>query len=1003
MNPFRNIYLTQSINNHLPVIIYISKNQFFIFNFLNQQKITKMTKSKLNLMAFMLSFSVATFVSSEKAFAQQKANQSAELSIEYEKYELDNGLNIVLHQDKSDPIVSVAIQYGVGSNREKKGRTGFAHLFEHMLFQESENVPQDQFFKKIQDAGGTLNGGTWKDGTVYYEVVPKNALEMVMWLESDRMGYLINTVTETAFANQQEVVQNEKRQRVDNNPYGHTGWVIDKNLYPDGHPYSWQVIGELEDLQNATVADVKEFYDKFYGPNNATLVIAGDFEKSEAKKLVEKYFGEIKKRQEVAPLAIQTVSLSKTKRFYHEDNFAKAPQLNMVWPVAEQFSKDAYALDFLGEILSDGKKAPLYKVLVEEKELASQPRAYNNPSQIAGKFQISVTANADVDLDNVEAGIKEAFVLFEKEGVTDRDIERIKAGQETDFYNGISSVLGKSFQLANYDVFTGNPGFIEKDIQNIRAVTKEDVMRVYNKYIKNKPFILTSFVPKGQLDLIAENSEKAEVVEEEITENVESTVAEAKQEIQKTPSKFDRSVQPKMGDTPKLNIPNSWKEKLGNQLEVYGLEQTELPLVNFSIVIDGGHLLDDLSKNGVANLMTDILMEGTANKTPAELEEEIDMLGASINMYTGNESIVIRGNTLKRNFDKTMALVEEILLQPRWDEKEFARIKTSTINGIKRNEANPNVIANQVYNKILYGENHPFAYPTSGTVASVESIKIQDLKDYYNNYFSPSVSRMHIVGDVSKAEALKAAKGLAEKWKAKEVTIPEFEVNNDRDKASLYFVDVPNAKQSVINIGYIALPRTSEDFFPVEVMNYKLGGSFSGNVNLILREEKGYTYGARSRFSGSKIPGTFTASSSVRTNTTGESVGIFRDEIAKYKEGISPEDLEFTKNALIKSNALRFETQWSLLGMLQEMSAYDLDPKYIEKEEEIIGAMTLEQHKQLAQKYLDESKMAYLVVGDAATQLDQFREMGFDEVKVLDKQGNEVTLPINLESAEVKD
>ncbi|RKS53663.1 zinc protease [Gillisia mitskevichiae] len=962
-----------------------------------------MTNSKLKLMAFMLSFSVATFVSSDQAFGQQKANSGADLSIEYEKYELDNGLNIVLHQDKSDPIVSVAIQYGVGSNREKKGRTGFAHLFEHMLFQESENVAQDQFFKKIQDAGGTLNGGTWQDGTVYYEVVPKNALEMVMWLESDRMGYLINTVTEAAFANQQEVVQNEKRQRVDNNPYGHTGWVIDKNLYPDGHPYSWQVIGELEDLQNATVADVKEFYDKFYGPNNATLVIAGDFEKSEAKKLVEKYFGEINKRQEVAPLEIQTVSLSKTKRLYHEDNFAKAPQLNMVWPVAEQYSKDAYALDFLGEILSDGKKAPLYKVLVEQKELASQPRAYNNPSQIAGKFQISVTANADVDLDNVEAGIKEAFALFEKEGVTDRDIERIKAGQETDFYNGISSVLGKSFQLAQYDVFTGNPGYIEKDIQNIRAVTKEDVMRVYNTYIKNKPFILTSFVPKGQLDLIAENSEKAEVVEEEITENVKTEVAEATQEIQKTASKFDRSVQPKMGDTPKLNIPTSWKEKLGNQLEVYGLEQKELPLVNFSIVIEGGHLLDDLSKNGVANLMSDILMEGTANKTPAELEEEIDMLGANIYMYTGNESIVLRGNTLKRNFDKTMALVEEILLQPRWDEKEFARIKTSTINGIKRNEANPNVIANQVYNKVLYGEDHPFAYPTSGTVESVESIKIQDLKDYYNNYFSPSVSRMHIVGDVSKAEALKAANGLAEKWEAKEVTIPEFSVSNNRDKASLYFVDVPNAKQSVINIGYIALPRTSEDFFPVDVMNYKLGGSFSGNVNLILREEKGYTYGARSGFSGSKIPGTFTASSSVRTNTTGESVGIFKDEIAKYKEGISPEDLEFTKNALIKSNALRFETQGSLLGMLQEMSAYDLDPKYIEKEEKIIGAMTLEQHKKLAQKYLDESKMAYLVVGDAATQLDQFRDMGFDEVKVLDKQGNEVTLPINLETEEVKD
>jgi len=969
----------------------------------HKSKHFNMTKFKFKLMGLMLTFGLVAFVASEKALAQEKANQDPELSIEFEKYELDNGLNIILHQDKSDPIVSLAIQYGVGSNREKKGRTGFAHLFEHMLFQESENVPQDQFFKKIQDAGGTLNGGTWQDGTVYYEVVPKNALEMVMWLESDRMGYLINTVTETAFANQQEVVQNEKRQRVDNNPYGHTGWVIDKNLYPDGHPYSWQVIGELEDLQNATVADVKEFYDKFYGPNNATLVIAGDFDKGETKKMIEKYFGEIKKRQDVAPLEIQTVSLAKSKRLYHEDNFATAPQLNMVWPVAEQYSKDAYALDFLGEILYDGKKAPLYKVLVEEKELTSQPYAYNNPSQIAGKFQISVTANAGVDLDSVEAGIEEAFALFEKEGVTERDIERIKAGQETDFYNGISSVLGKSFQLARYDVFTGDPGYIEKDIQNIRAVTKEDVMRVYNKYIKNKPFILTSFVPKGNLNLIAENSEKAEVVEEEITENVESEVAEVKQEIQKTPSKFDRSVQPGMGETPKLNIPNSWKETLGNQLEVYGIEQTELPLVNFSIVIEGGHLLDDLSKNGVANLMTDILMEGTANKTPAELEEEIDMLGASINMYTSNESIIIRGNTLKRNFDKTMDLVAEILLEPRWDEKEFARIKTSTINGIKRNEANPNVIANQVYNKILYGEDHPFAYPTSGTVESVESLKIQDLKDYYNNNFSPTVSRMHIVGDISKSEALKAANSLAENWEAKEVNIPEFDVSNDRDKASLYFVDVPNAKQSVINIGYIALPRTSEDFFPAEVMNYKLGGSFSGNVNLILREEKGYTYGARSGFSGSKIPGTFTASSSVRTNTTGESVGIFKDEIAKYKEGITPEDLEFTKNALIKSNALRFETQGSLLGMLQEMSAYDLDPKYIEKEEKTIGSMTLEQHKMLAQKYLDESKMAYLVVGDAATQLEQFKEMGFDEVKLLDKQGNKIKRPIELEKEKVID
>lgn len=959
-----------------------------------------MKSIRLILLLVFISLSSTSFVAAEQLRGNEtvpKKDQDQEqgLSIEFEKYELENGLNVVLHQDDSDPIVSVAIQYGVGSNREKKGRTGFAHLFEHMLFQESENVEQDQFFKKIQDVGGTLNGGTWVDGTIYYEVVPKNALEMVMWLESDRMGYFINTVTESAFANQQEVVQNEKRQRVDNNPYGHTNWVIDKNLFPDGHPYSWQVIGELEDLKSATVEDVKEFYDRFYGPNNATLVIAGDFNKEETKKLVEKYFGEIKRRKEVAPLEVQNVKLKETKRLYHEDNFATAPQLNMVWPAVEQYTEDAYALDFLAQILSDGKEAPLYEVLVKEKELTSQPRAFNSADQIAGKFRIMVTANAGVDLDKVEAGINEAFDRFEKEGVTQKDIERIKAGLETDFYNGISSVLGKSFQLAQYDVFTGDPGYIEQDIENIKAVTKEDVMRVYEKYIKEKPYVLTSFVPKGQLELIAENSEKAKVVEEEITENVETTVAEASEEkeIEKTPSKINRSTPPAVGQTPSLNVPESWNVELENQLEVYGIEQTELPLVNFSLVIEGGHMLDDLTnKNGVANLMTDILMEGTANKTPAELEEAIDMLGANINMYTTNESIVIRGNTLKRNFEETMELVEEILLEPRWDEEEFGRIKTSTINSIKRNQANPNFIANQVYNELLYGANHPFAHPTSGTVASVEAITMQDLKDFYNNYFSPSVSRFHVVGDISRTEALDAIEDLEEEWEAKEVNIPEYEVVTNRDKASLYFVDVPGAKQSVINIGYIALPRTSKDFFPAEVMNYKLGGSFSGNVNLILREEKGYTYGARSGFSGSKIPGTFTASSSVRTNATGESVGIFRDEIAKYREGIKPEDLEFTKNALIKSNALRFETQGSLLGMLQEMSAYDLPANYIEQEENIIRNMTLEQHKELAQKYLDESKMAYLVVGDAETQFEQFKDMGFDEVKLLNKEGEEVKL-----------
>jgi len=948
-----------------------------------------MFNSPIKSMVWILGIMLFT-VSCGNQQSETKMDENS-LTIDFEKYELENGLEVVLHQDKRDPVVALTIQYGVGSNREKVGRTGFAHLFEHMLFQESENVGQDQFFKIIQDAGGTLNGGTWKDGTVYYEVVPKNAMETIMWLESDRMGFFINTVNESAFANQQEVVQNEKRQRVDNNPYGHTNYVIDKSLYPEGHPYSWQVIGELEDLQNATVDDVLEFYDQFYGPNNATLVLAGDFEIDEAKAMIEKYFGEIKRRQEVESMEPQRVTLAESKRLYHEDNFATAPQLTITWPTLEQYTADAYALDALGEILSSGKKAPLYRVLVKEKDLTSRTYAYNSSKELSGEFKVFITANKGVDLDAVEAGINEAFALFEEEGVSDRDLERIKAGLETQFYNGIESVLGKSFQLARYNIFAGDPGFITQDIENIKAVTKEDVMRVYNQYIKDKPYVMTSFVPKGNLELIAENSEKAKVVEEEITENVEAEIEEQVVEVAKTPSKIDRSVQPEPGTAPKLNVPEIWEDQLANGLKVSGIEQDGIPVVSFSLTIEGGHYLDDLEKNGVANLLSQIMMEGTANKTPEELEEEIALLGASIRMYTTNEFIGIRGNTLSRNLKETLDLVTEILLEPRWDEEELERLRTRALNDIRRSDANPNIISRNTFNKMLYGEDHVLGHPSYGSMESVAAISMDDLKAFYNTYFSPSVSSFQIVGKTNKGDVMDYLGQLGERWEAKDVSFSEYAAPQERDKTTLYFVDVPNAKQSVINIGYPSLSRSDDDFYAAQVMNYKLGGSFSGNVNLILREEKGYTYGARTGFNGGKNYGSFVASSSVRTNTTGESVAIFRDEITKYKEGISEDDLAFTKNALIKSNARRFETQRSLLGMLQDINMYELPHNYIEQEEQIVDSMTLEQHKVLANEYLDASKMAYVVVGDAATQFEQFKNMGFDEVILLDRDGNEMS------------
>jgi len=924
-------------------------------------------------------------------FTGSFAQDTAKFKIDYNLYTLDNGLEVILHEDRSDPIVSVAILYHVGSNREVKGRTGFAHLFEHMLFQESQHVGQDQFFKKIQNVGGTLNGFTFEDGTGYFEIVPKNALEMVLWLESDRMGWLLSTVTQEAFENQQDVVQNEKRQRVDNRPYGHTNYVIRKNLYPEDHPYNWQVIGSLQDLKNATLKDVRDFFEKWYGPNNATLVIAGDYDEAQAKAWVEKYFGEIKPRPEVDAPKVRRASLAKTIRVYHEDNFAKSPELNMVFPTVENYAADSYALSLLGELLSDGKKAPLYKVIVEEKKLAPSVSAFQNSNEIAGDFRFRVRAFPDKNLTDVENAIKEALARFEEEGFTDKDLERIKAKTETNFYNGISSILSKSFQLAFYHVYTGSPGFITEDLEKSLAVSKGDIWSVYNRYIKDKPYVLTSFVPKGKTDLIAANSTLYPVVEEAVAaEGEETKAAVADVKVEKIPSKFDRSVEPPLGDTPLVHVPDIWDAKLANGLRIYGIEHTELPLVQFSVTLKGGLLLDDPAKVGVANLISDIMMEGTRNKTPLELEQAIDDLGASIRMYTTDESIVIQANALASKFDEVYSLVREILLQPRWDEKEFERLKRQTIENINRSSSRPATIANNVFKKLVFTDKNILSHSTLGTPESVEAITIDDLKAYYRNYFSPSVAHVAVVGSISREHALNAFQSLAANWAAKPVSFPEFVEVKRPEKAQLYFVDVPNAKQSEIRIGYLCLRYDDPDYYPAVVMNYKLGGSFSGTLNLILREEKGYTYGARATFRGSEYPGPFVASSAVKSNTTFESMKIFYDEMAKYRNGISEEELAFTKNALIKSNARRFETLGALRGMLSNIARYNLPYDYIKQRETIVAEMTGDALKKLAEKYINPDRMIYLVVGDAKTQLEPLKKLGLGTPVLLDKNGNPV-------------
>jgi zinc protease len=924
------------------------------------------------------------------AFACTKAPVSDKLNIVYEKYVMPNGLQVVLHEDHSDPMISYAIMYHVGSSREIPGKTGFAHLFEHLLFGGSENVPIGTFDKVIEGIGGYNNGFTTRDITTYFETFPRNGLEKILWLESDRMGFFINSVNQRGLAIQQNVVQNEKRQAIDNSPYGFTDDVISKNLYPADHPYHWQVIGEMEDLKNATLDDVKSYYEHFYGPNNATLVLAGDFNPDSVKIMINKYFGEIKSHGEVAARTAMIPNLEKTVKLYHEDNFANVPEITMVWPVAQAYQKDAYALDFLAKILADGKKAPLYKILVKEKKLTSNTSAYNNSQELDGEFTITIRANEGKTLKEIEDAVSEAFTLMEKEGITQKDIERVKASMEKNFYTGMEGINGKSIQLAWYNTFLNDPGFTAKEIENIKAVTLTDIKRVYEKYIKGRPHVVTSFVPKGKTEMIAENSIPAGVKEENINEASQVEITNITDEkIVKTSSLIDRSVEPAAGNAPEVKVPSIWKATLANGIRVYGIQNREMPLVETTLSIDGGIYQDKIELPGVASMVAEVLPQGTKNKTPEELEEEIELLGSSIYMNSGKEEITINASSLSRNFDKTIQLIKEMLLEPRWDSTEFVLAQTRTKNNIIQAEAQPRSVASQQFSKLLYGTDHIFGYNDRGTRESIGKITMDDLRYYYNNNFSPSRTNLYISGNITQEQALAALKPLESAWKAKDVTSNNYVVPANPEKSQIYFVDIPGSRQSIIYAGYLALTRDNPDFIKTDFINYRLGGAFTSILNQILREEKGYTYGASSLFREGKVKAPFVVGTSVRSDATFESVKIIKEEMEKYRNGVSAEDLQFIKNCMILSNALRFETNRSLTGMLSTMAKYGLPENYVKEEENVINGMTVEEHKAITDKYIVPDKMYYVIVGDAATQMKPLEKLGFGK-PVLIKQ-NEPT------------
>ncbi|MGV3587695.1 MAG: M16 family metallopeptidase [Adhaeribacter sp.] len=922
---------------------------------------------------------------------EKVTRKGSELVIPYEKYVLPNGLTVVVHEDHSDPIVHVDVTYHVGSAREEVGKSGFAHFFEHMMFQGSDNVGDEEHFKIVSEAGGTLNGTTNRDRTNYFETLPSNQLETALWLEADRMGFLLDAVTQKKFEIQRSTVKNERGQSYDNRPYG---LVYEKNsaaLYPYGHPYSWTTIGYMEDLNRSDVNDLKNFFLRWYGPNNATLTVGGDVTPQQVIKLAEKYFGSIPRGPEVQKMKLPAPVLTQDRYISYEDN-VRFPLLQMTFPTVPNFHPDEVPLDLLAEILGQGKNSILYKNLVKAQK-AVQAGSNHPCTELAGEFSVQILPYPGQTLADMEKLAREAFLEFEKTGVTDDALARFKSSYEAGQVNSLSSVSGKTSILANYQTFTGNPNYLPVDLKRYKAVTKADVMRVYNKYIKGKPAVILSVVPKGKANEVA----KADNFKVNTAGYKPPKDLYAGLKYVKAKDNFDRKKRPPAGANPVVKVPPFWTDKMANGIKVIGTKNDEVPTVTMLFSIKGGHKLEakDPSKAGIAALTAAMLNEASQKYTAEEISSKLEILGSSIGFGSSFDQMTVSVQALTKNLDATLALAEERMLHPRFDQADFDRLKKQTLESIANQSTQPTVIANNVYNKLLYGENNIMAVPTIGTAASVASITLDDVKKFYADNFSPSVTNLVIVGDTEKDKILPKLTFL-NKWAPKPVEIPADVKIANLDKTKIFLVDKEKAAQSEIRIGYMALPYDATgEYYKSQIMNYILGGAFNSRINLNLREDKGYTYGAGSYFSGTESPGPYTAYAGVRSNVSDSSVVEFMKEIKRMREeGITDEELAFVKSAMGQSDARKYETAFQKAAFLNNIIRYNLDADYVTKQNQILQNITKAEINALAKKYLPVEKMNIMLVGDKASIKPGLEKLGYDVVE-LDSDGNLLTKVAN--------
>ena len=899
------------------------------------------------------------FLVTNWAIAQTK--QYPNIDIPYKKFVLENGLTVIVHEDHKLPIASFNIWYHVGSKNEKQGKTGFAHLFEHIMFTSTEHW--SNFDEVMQTVGGGNNNGTTNnDRTNYFETFTNTGLERVLWVEADRMGFLLKGLDSTKIEIQRGVVQNEKRQG-DNQPYAIAEELTVKATYPSGHPYSWTVIGSMADLSAASVNDVKEWFRTYYGPNNAVVAIAGDVNAENVMELVKKYFGEIPASP---PIAKFTQNIAKMKGLTYQQAQDRVPQarLQKTWNVPAWGTVELTQLNLLGDILTNGKSSRLYKRLVLDEDLATNVFFYTNEGEIGGQFYLFADAKPGVSLKKINNIINEELKKIFTTGVTVEEVERTKTNYFVQLLKGLETIGGfggKSDWLAMSETYGGSPDAYKTILEYIKKANPAGTKKVANDWLSDGEYVL------------------------EILPYPDFTTIE---------TKIDRTAMPPVAKPSAARFPAIKTFSLSNGLKVYLAEKHELPLVNMITTFGGGFTADKFAQLGTAKMTGTMMLEGTATKTGTQISDLLNSLGTTLYSSAGVDNSVINMSCLKTSFDASLALYSDVLLHPSFPEKDFERVKKEQLLAIDQEKASPGRLGRRVLPALLYPADHAYNMPLTGTgtAESVAKISRNSLQKFHETWFVPNNGFMVVVGDITEAELKTKLEKSLVNWKSK--ATPAIAIGDAPLAASpaVYIIDKPEASQSQIFAGHTSLSAKDKDIDAFGLMNNILGGTFLSRLNMNLREDKHWSYGAGSNISPTKGPGMFLANTGVQTDKTKESVVEILKELTQINDSkpIAQDEFEKERNGAILSIPGDWQTNNGIIGFLQRSILFDRGLDYPNQYATNLENLSLSDMHNVAKKVVKAQNLTWLIVGDRAKIESGIRELNLGPVKILDKDGKEI-------------